>query len=44
MITIILFVGSLVYLFVSWSTLPDEVPAHYNAFGEVDRWDVNRKW
>ncbi|AOV09044.1 DUF1648 domain-containing protein [Sporosarcina ureilytica] len=41
-ITIILFVGSLVYLFVSWTTLPNEVPAHYNSLGEVDRW--GHKW
>lgn len=32
------FIGALIFLIVSWSTVPDQVPAHYNAFGEVDRW------
>lgn len=30
--------GSLVYLFINWSVLPEKVPAYYNALGEVDRW------
>lgn len=37
-IAMILFAGSLVYLFINWTALPGEVPAHYNALGEVDRW------
>lgn len=41
-ITIILFLGSLLYLFINWAALPAEVPAHYNAIGEVDRW--GSKW
>ena len=32
------FLGSLVFLGFVWGELPDEVPAHYNASGEVDRW------
>lgn len=33
-----LFIGSIGYLIQQWSLLPDKVPAHYNALGEVDRW------
>ncbi len=32
------FLGSLVFLGLIFGDLPDEVPAHYNASGEVDRW------
>ncbi|MED4206880.1 DUF1648 domain-containing protein [Neobacillus mesonae] len=34
--------GSIILLLVVWGTLPDEVPGHYNAAGEVDRW--GSKW
>lgn len=27
-----------VYLVMKWSSLPAEVPAHFNGVGEVDRW------
>jgi len=30
--------GSIIILLYVWRTLPEEVPAHYNAAGEVDRW------
>lgn len=32
------YIGSIILLVAIWASLPDEVPAHYNAFGEVDRW------
>lgn len=32
------FLGSLVFLGFVWGELPDEVPAHYNASGEVYWW------
>ncbi|MFD2045064.1 DUF1648 domain-containing protein [Ornithinibacillus salinisoli] len=32
------YLGSLIFLIYVWNGLPDEVPAHYNALGEVDRW------
>ncbi|WP_059173954.1 DUF1648 domain-containing protein [Bacillus sp. FJAT-27445] len=32
------YLGSLIYLIINWNGLPDKVPAHYNALGEVDRW------
>ena len=37
-ITLAAFVGMLVYLISSWTIIPSEIPAHYNAAGEVDRW------
>ncbi len=36
------YVGSIILLIIMWSVLPDEVPGHYNAAGEVDRW--GSKW
>jgi uncharacterized membrane protein len=30
--------GSVIFLIYHWNSLPEEVPAHYNALGEVDRW------
>ncbi|CAM5203361.1 hypothetical protein UACE39S_06305 [Ureibacillus acetophenoni] len=33
--------GALLYLSyaaVSWGTLPDKIPGHFNGLGEVDRW------
>ncbi|WP_337020393.1 DUF1648 domain-containing protein [Oceanobacillus massiliensis] len=30
--------GSLIFLVYNWNELPNEVPAHYNALGEIDRW------
>lgn len=32
------FIGSILLLVFVWNKLPQEVPAHYNALGEVDRW------
>lgn len=32
------YLGSLIFLIYNWGRLPEEVPAHYNALGEVDRW------
>ncbi|NSL53259.1 DUF1648 domain-containing protein [Calidifontibacillus erzurumensis] len=34
--------GSIVLLIAVWNILPEKVPAHYNAFGEIDRW--GSKW
>ena len=30
------------FLIIIWGRLPEEVPAHYNAYGTVDRW--GSKW
>ena len=31
--------GIAIYLIVAWGGIPDLVPGHYNAAGEVTRWD-----
>jgi uncharacterized membrane protein YhdT len=27
----------LIYLFLKWNSIPDRIPGHYNAMGEIDR-------
>lgn len=41
-VTLVLLIGSVIYLLYVYQTLPSQVPAHYNALGEVDRW--GDKW
>jgi len=36
---IVLLLGVVVYLLIRWSSIPDQVPGHFNASGEVTRWD-----
>ncbi|MBP2078418.1 putative membrane protein [Oceanobacillus polygoni] len=36
------YIGSILLLIINWDSLPDQVPAHYNAIGEVTRWGA--KW
>lgn len=36
------FLVSIVLLFLVWNDIPEKVPGHYNAMGEVDRW--GEKW
>lgn len=38
----LVFLSSVIYLIYVWGDLPQEVPAHYNALGEVDRY--GSKW
>ena len=33
-----IFLASIFYIIVIWGKLPDEVPAHFNGAGEVNRW------
>lgn len=33
-----IFLLSLIYAAISWKTLPDQIPGHFNGLGEVDRW------
>ena len=33
-----IFLAAIGYLMISWGSLPEQVPGHYNAAGEVDRW------
>ncbi|MBP2257926.1 DUF1648 domain-containing protein [Virgibacillus alimentarius] len=37
-IAFVIFLGSILYILFEWSSMPNEVPGHYNAIGEVDRW------
>lgn len=34
----ILLIGTLIYLIVRWNAIPDQIPTHYNAAGEIDSW------
>lgn len=38
LLCLLLLFGIVVYLAVNWSRIPNAVPGHYNAAGEVDRW------
>lgn len=31
-------VGTTLYLIISWGSLPDTIPMHYDLSGEIDRW------
>lgn len=33
-----IFLGAIIFLIFYWGQIPDQVPGHYNAAGEVDRW------
>jgi uncharacterized membrane protein len=37
-VAFMLLAGMYIYLLVSWGELPDQIPGHYNALGEIDRW------
>jgi uncharacterized membrane protein len=37
-VALALLLGMFVMLGLSWSELPERMPSHYNAAGEVDRW------
>lgn len=37
-VSLLSLVGVVVYLILAWKTIPDQIPAHYNAAGEVNRW------
>lgn len=36
-VCLILLIGVLIYLFINWNNIPDEISGHYNAMGEIDR-------
>jgi uncharacterized membrane protein len=36
--SLLVFIGSVLYLLMEWSSLPNRVPMHYNLVGEVDKW------
>jgi len=33
-----IFMLSILYIFIMWGEIPEEVPGHFNGAGEVDRW------
>lgn len=35
---IIMLAGTFIWLIINWQQLPDQLPAHYNGVGEIDRW------
>jgi uncharacterized membrane protein len=37
-LTLVILLGSIIYLITSWSSIPDTLPSHYNANGVVDDW------
>lgn len=37
-LSLLLLLGTTVFLVVSWPHIPAEVPMHFNALGEIDRW------
>ncbi|KAB7705949.1 DUF1648 domain-containing protein [Bacillus aerolatus] len=37
-VSLLLIIGNVIYLLIQWSTLPDQVPIHFNAKGEADGW------
>ena len=37
-ICILCLAGVLIYLIVNWSNIPEKVPMHYDALGNIDRW------
>ena len=36
-LSLLCLVGTVVFLIISWKTIPAEIPGHYNAAGEVDK-------
>lgn len=38
LICLLLLSGIVVYLLLNWNNIPDKIPGHYNAMGQVDRW------
>lgn len=37
-VSLLCLVGVVIFLLLMWSRIPDQIPAHYNAAGEVNRW------
>lgn len=33
-----LFVLSVLYVLINWNVIPEQIPGHFNASGDVDRW------
>lgn len=37
-VCILLLLGTTVWLGLQWNAIPEQVPVHYNALGEIDNW------
>ncbi|MGA9189324.1 MAG: DUF1648 domain-containing protein, partial [Methanosarcina sp.] len=37
-IGLLLLVGMIFFVYTQWNQIPQQVPMHYNAVGEIDRW------
>jgi len=37
-IGLLFLVGMIVFIYTQWDQIPQQVPMHYNALGEIDRW------
>ncbi|MDP4164393.1 MAG: DUF1648 domain-containing protein [Bacillota bacterium] len=37
-IGLLLLVGMIVFVYTQWNQIPQQVPMHYNAMGEIDSW------
>ena len=37
-IGLLLIVGMIVFVYTQWNQIPQQVPMHYNAIGEIDSW------
>lgn len=37
-IGLLLLVGMIVFIYIRWDQIPQQVPMHYNALGEIDSW------
>ena len=37
-LSLLVLLGTVIFLIVYWKRLPDQVPAHYNARGQIDNW------
>jgi uncharacterized membrane protein len=38
LLTLVVLIAMIIYPVIMWNTLPDKLPMHYNAAGEIDRW------
>lgn len=41
-ITLLILMGTIVYIFMQWTYLPSHMPIHFNAKGEADGWGSRR--
>jgi hypothetical protein len=37
-IGLLLLVGMIVFVYIQWNQIPQQVPMHYNVMGEIDKW------